>query len=122
MDTEKTRQYYDQLTEADICNCAYCQNYIKEIKAAYPGLAVYLDQLGVDIEKPFETIPVEPANGMMFYSGVQYVIMGTADRFKETEIGSVHVFIAKSHPMTDLKENHFVIEIAPIYLKWTGEA
>ena len=119
MSVEKTRQYYERLTDADICNCVYCQNYIKEIKNAYPDLAAFLEQLGVDIEKPFETIPVEPIDGMMFYSGVQYVILGTADRFKETSIGSVRVFVADSHPMTDITEDHFVIEVAPIYLKWT---
>ena len=118
MNIEKTRQYYDLLADVDICSCMYCQNYIKEIKNAYPELAVYLDRLGVDIEKPFETIPVEPVNGMMFYSGVQYVILGTADHFEETSIGSVRVFVADSHPMTDITEDHFVIEVAPIYLKW----
>ena len=121
MNTEKTRQYYRQLTEADRCDCTYCQNYIKEIKAAYPKLTVYLDQLGVDIEKPFEAIPVGPADGVMLYSGVQYVVLGTEDGFKETEIGGVQVFVTNSHPMTDIKENHFVIEIAPISLKWTGK-
>ena len=121
MNTEKTRQYYDQLTEADICNCLYCRNYIKEIKTAYPELSAFLDQLGVDIEKPFETIPVEPVNGVMLYSGVQYVVLGTEDRFKVTEIGSVRVFIADSHPMTDITEDHFVIEIAPIYLNWVKD-
>ena len=119
MNIEKTRQYYDQLADADICSCMYCQNYIKEIKKAYPELAVYLHRLGVDIEKPFETIPVEPVNGMMFYSGVQYVVLGTADCFEETSIGSVRVFVADSHPITDITEDHFVIEAAPIYLKWT---
>lgn len=121
MNAEKTRQYYASLTEADICDCAYCQNYIREIRAAYPELAAYLDQLGVDIEKPFETIPVAPVNDMMFYSGVQYVVLGAADHFEETDVGSVRVSIAGSHPMTDIKENHYVIEAAPIYLKWTGE-
>ncbi len=119
---EKTRKYYDQLTEADLCSCAYCQNYIKEIKAANPEIAVYLERFGADIEKPFEVIPVGPVNGMMLYSGVQYVILGTADHFRETEIGSIRVYITDSHPMTDIEEPHFVIEITPIYLKWTGEA
>ena len=121
MDIEKTRQYYDQLTEKDICDCAYCRNYVKEIRSAYTDLADYLDELGVDVEKPFETIPIWPENGIMFYSGVQYVVMGSADDFRETSIGDVRVFIADSHPMTDIKEDHFVIEISPIYLKWNGD-
>ncbi len=122
MDTEKTRRYYDQLTEADVCDCAYCQNYIREIRAAYPELAGYLDRSVIDIEKPFETIPVGIVNGMMFYSGVQYIVMGAANRFMETGIGSVRVCLAESHPITGIRKDHFVIEISPVYLPWTAGA
>jgi len=121
MNIEKTRRYYAQLTEEDICGCAYCRHYVKEIRAAYPELAGFLNASGIDIEKPFETIPICPANGTMFYSGVQYVVMGSADDFEETSVGNVRVLIAGSHPMTDITEDHFVIEVSPIYLKWTGE-
>ena len=121
MNIIKTSEYYRQLTDDDICDCAFCQNYVKEIRSAYAELAAYLDGLGVDIEKPFEAMPVEAENGIMFYCGVQYVVMGTADDFIETAIGDVRVFIAESHPMTDIGEDHFVIEIAPVYLNWNGE-
>ncbi len=121
MDIEKTRKYYDQLTDDDICSCAYCRNYVREIKASYPDLADYLDKMGADIEKPFEAIPVGPADGIMFYSGVQYVVMGSADDFRETSIGDARVSVTDSHPMTDIKEDHFVIEISPVYLKWNEE-
>lgn len=118
MRIEKTRQYYDRLTDEDICGCAYCRNYVKEIRSSYSDLAVFLKTLGVDIEKPFETIPISPENGIMFYSGAQYIIMGSADEFKETYIGDVRAFITDAHPMTGIEEDHFVIEISPIYLKW----
>ena len=87
----------------------------------YRDLAKYLDELGADIEKPFETIPVGPENGIMFYIGVQYVILGSVDDFKETSIGDLSVFITDSHPITNIKVDHFVIEISPIYLKWNGD-
>ena len=83
MNIEGTRQYYARLTDADICSCAYCRNYIKEIKAAYPDLAVFLDQYGIDIEKPFEAMPIEPVNGMVLYSGVQYVALGKEDGLRK---------------------------------------
>lgn len=60
MSIKETKQYYDSLTAEDLCNCAYCRNYIREIRNAYPKVAEYLLALGVDIEKPFETIPLEP--------------------------------------------------------------
>lgn len=57
----------------------------------------------------------------MIYAGVQYVIIGTADDFTETGIGNARVLVTDSHPMTEIKENHFVIEISPVYLPWTGD-
>ena len=121
MDIRKTRAYYDQLTKEDICDCAYCRNYVKEVRHSYKELADYLDELGADIEKPFEAIPIGPQDGRMFYSGVQYVLMGSADDFKKTTIGDVSVCIADSHPMTGIEEDHFVIEIFPVFLKWNEE-
>ena len=121
MNVERTRWYYNQLTDADICDCLYCRNYVREIRAAYPALAAYLDQRGADIEKPFEAIPVGPADGVMLYSGAQYVLMGSSDDFEETSIGDVKVWVTDSHPMTDIEEEHFVIEISPIRLPWKEE-
>lgn len=121
MNAEKTKQYYDHLTDEDICHCAYCQNYVRKIRSAYPELAGFLDRMGVDIEKPFEAIPVGPVNEMMLYSGVQYVIIGSADDFRQVSIENADIFITDSHPMTDVKEDHFVIEISPVLLKQTGE-
>ena len=121
MNIEKTRKYYHHLTEADVCDCAYCQNYVREIRKGYPDLAAYLDQIEADIEKPFEAIPVDILNGKMLYSGVQYVIIGTPDDFEETSVGSVSITVTDSHPMTDIAEDHFVIETSPVTLEWTGE-
>ena len=122
MDIEITKRYYARLTDAELCDCAYCRNYIREIRRAYPKLTAFLDSFGVDIEKPFEAMPVAPCDGTMTYSGVQYVVMGAPNDFRETSIENVRVFLAESHPMTDIQEQHFVIEIAPVYLKWTGES
>ena len=72
MTIEKTRQFYKDYD--DLCNCAYCKNYMKEVKKTYPDLADYLDKLGIDIEKPFETMPGEVNEGFIDYLGVQYII------------------------------------------------
>ena len=42
MDIKRTKQYYKQLSSHDLCDCAYCQNYIGEIKSTYPKVAEYL--------------------------------------------------------------------------------
>lgn len=67
MDIEKTRDYYKNLKVTDICQCAYCQNYVREIKKEYRDLHKYLEGIGVDIEKPFETMPLEEKDGYIEY-------------------------------------------------------
>ncbi|MGI6607375.1 MAG: hypothetical protein ACOX1F_00120 [Erysipelotrichaceae bacterium] len=119
MDIEKTKKYYDNLKFEEICDCAYCKNYVREIKKTYPELAEYLASIGIDIEKPFETMPLKPENSFIEYIGVQYIIMGDKKAFNKTTVSDVQADIAKSHPATEIKDEHFVIEIYPITLRWT---
>ena len=117
---KETKQYYDSLTAEDLCNCAYCRNYIREIRNAYPKVAEYLLVLGVDIEKPFETIPLEPdETGGIEYLSSQYIVIGNTDGFIKTVIDTVTVDITDSHPLTNIDKPHFVIEIYPVRLKRT---
>ena len=65
VDAEKTRQYYQAMGPGEPCSCNDCKNYCARVKAAYPAAAEYLAGLGVEIEKPLETSPLEPgADGM----------------------------------------------------------
>lgn len=119
MDIEKTKAFYSRIKRTDLCECAYCRNYVSEIKASYPTLAEYLDQLGIDIEKPFETMPLEPDEaGYIEYICSQYIVCGSTDGFEKTVIDSVNVDISEWHPSTNVEEAHFVIEIYPVRLKW----
>ena len=119
MDIKRTKQYYKQLSSHDLCDCAYCQNYIGEIKSTYPKVAEYLFSLGIGIEKPFETMPLEPdETGYIEYISPQYIAIGSPDDFVETTIDSVNVGIAESYPSTQIDETHFVIEVGPVRLKW----
>lgn len=117
MSIEVTREFYKNFD--DLCNCGYCRNYIREIKKAYPDLASYLDKIGVDIEKPFETMPGEPENGFIDYFGVQYIIIGNKDEFRKTKLGEVAIYLAKSFPDPNIDGKYYVIEVGPIKLEWT---
>lgn len=119
MTIEKTRDFYK--TYDDLCDCAYCRNYIREIKKSYPDLVAYLDKIGIDIEKPFETIPGEPCNGLIEYFGVQYIVMGDKKDFSKTNLGEVTIELAKSFPDPGIYCIYYVIEVGPIKLKWTIE-
>lgn len=119
MDIEKTEDYYNNLNTKEICQCAYCQNYVREIKKEYMDLDKYLENIGVDIEKPFETLQLEEKDGYIEYASAQYIVIGSREGFKESKVGKTTITLADSHPTTDIEEVHFVIEIYPIVLKRT---
>ncbi len=122
MDVRKTRDFYNSLPVDYVCQCGYCQNYIQEIKRSYPLVADYLQSIGVDIEKPFEAIPLEPdEQGYIYYIGAQYIVLGSSDDFKRAAISDVKIDITQSHPTTNIEEEHFVIELSSIYLRWVME-
>lgn len=114
---EKTRAYYRNLDPEDICSCDYCRNYCAKIKAAYPEVAIYLDSLGVDIEKPFEILLPEPIeDGYLEYSVCQYIVFGACSENFTHRIGDVTFDRSDCHPNTKLDEAHFVLDCYPIRL------
>lgn len=121
MNVEKTRAYDEDFYEEDRCPCVYCRNYEREIARAYPALRETLEEMGIDIEKPFETIPLEPVADGIEYIGAQYIVFGEKTGFLRRRVGDVVIDLALSHPTTDLEEAHFVIEVGPVHLPWTEE-
>ena len=118
----KTKEYYCSLPETSLCDCSYCRNYRLQVKSAFPKVAVYLDSLGIDIEKPFETSPLEPdENGLLEYSCCQYIVFGKCNLEYHHKIDDVEFRVAASYPDTGIKEEHFVIEFFPVRLKYIKE-
>ena len=119
VDVSATRDYYNTITDSALCNCSYCRNYRLQIKSAFPEVTAYLDSLGIDIEKPFETSPLEPdENGMLEYCGCQYIVFGSCDPEYHHRIGDVEFRIATSYPNTGIEQKHFVLELFPVQLKF----
>ena len=101
VDAEKTRQYYQAMGPGEPCSCNDCKNYCARVKAAYPAAAEYLAGLGVEIEKPLETSPLEPgADGMMEYCACQYVVLGSCEENYRHTVGGVEVCKARFYPGT----------------------
>lgn len=115
---EKTKKYYNSITFARLCRCDYCKNYYAQVKEAYPEAAKYLASLGADISKPFETMPLDPEDGFLEYIAVQYVIFGSCTADFSHKIGDVEFYPTAIHPSTGISEEHFVLEISPIRLKY----
>ena len=117
---EKAREYYSHLTNDDLCQCDYCKNYSKEIRAAYPAVAEYLEKFGVEIEKPFETMPLDPDDeGIIEYIGAQYIVKGSSEGFQPHRVGNVGIDIALNYPSPNISDDYFIIEIFPVFLKYT---
>ena len=118
VDVEETQKYYNSIKQESLCSCNYCKNYYRQIKSSYPAIASYLASFGVDIEKPFETSPLEPdINGMLEYCVCQYIVFGSCTSTYSHRIGEVNFRVASSYPSTGIKEEHFVLELSPIRLK-----
>ena len=94
MDIERTKRFYRDLKRSNLCDCAYCRNYVNEVAKAYPAVTAYLQTLGVDIGFAAATV---------------------------RDVNDVEVRLAQSHPGDNIQEPHFVIEIEPIFLPWTVE-
>ena len=118
VDVSATRDYYNSIIDSALCNCGYCRNYRLQIKSALPEVTAYLDSLGIDIEKPFETSPLEPnENRMLEYCGCQYIAFGNCDPEYRHRIGDVKFRVATSYPSTGIEKEHFVLELFPVRLK-----
>ena len=119
VDIAKTKEYYAAIADSELCDCSYCRNYRLQIKSAYREVAEYLTTLGIDIEKPFETSPLEPdENGMLEYCGCQYISFGNCDSDYHHRIGDVEFRVATSYPSTGIEQEHFVIELYPVQLEF----
>lgn len=119
IDIGRTREYYRTMPPEDLCDCAYCRAYMRQVRAAYPEITEKLGTLGIDIEKPFETMPLVPGNdGFIDFIGSQYVVFGRPDQEAAEAVKAAGMQIARSHPFTDITEDHFVIETGEIRLKW----
>ena len=104
VDIEKTRTFYSSLKSEILCDCGDCRNYYLQIKSTYPEVDKYLSKMGIDIEKPYETSPLEPKDGFLEYCACQYIVFGTCEKEYHHQIGSVEFRLAKSYPSTGMKE------------------
>lgn len=49
VDIEDTKEQYKNLT---LCECPNCQNFYAQIKGKFPKLEAFLEEFGIDAEKP----------------------------------------------------------------------
>lgn len=125
VDLAATREYYAKEAQGALCDCAYCRNFCRQVRAAYPTLAAYLAGLGVAIELPWELAPIEAFNGTdsearewVEYLVAQYVVLGRCGRDFAKKIGDLELRRAEYYPTVNLAAEHFVLELCGVRLPW----
>lgn len=120
VDVEKTNEYYQ--THA-LCDCVCCRNYYPQIKKALPKLAEFLNEFGVDIERPDEICSVE-SNNTIDYINVDYTVCGNVQTMGQYEIDiQDHLFLSLvitdgfASPNEQVGE-YFTISVMNIELPW----
>ena len=116
VDIVKTKEYYNSLSSDMLCDCDYCKLYYAKSRKEFSELALWLDKYGVDIEKPFEVMSLEPdESGMLDYIGVQYIVFGTFSNDNSYYVGDFNIKIADSHSHIEIGDEHFVPGVIPIH-------
>ncbi len=116
VDVSRTRLFYQEEKEDDLCDCDGCKNYRALVRRAYPEAAAYLDSLGVDIAKPFHVSFVDLGDGFMLYKAACYILFGDADYSFHHAVGGVDILPALSYPDPGAGEPHLVLKIALLKL------
>ncbi len=119
--TEQYRENYEYQ-----CDCAYCRNFYKTFKIKYPKISVFLEEFGLDVNFPLETMPLEyqkkdntmgytayyPVKGVIFVDTLDLNIEGLEIRILKESISS------NPCPNPQMEEPYFLIEINSIELDW----
>ncbi len=116
VDVPRTRLFYQDEKEDDLCDCDGCKNYRARVRDAYPDAAAYLDTLGVDIAKPFHVSYVDLNDGFTLYLDACYILFGDADYSFHHAMGGVEIIPALMYPDPGVTEPHLVLEIASLKL------
>ncbi|MBQ6570185.1 MAG: hypothetical protein IJL87_07995 [Clostridia bacterium] len=72
VDIEKTKEYYDNL---ELCNCDYCLNFYAQAGRQLPQIAAFLEEFGVDIERP-DAVESVQLDDKIEYISVYYSVCG----------------------------------------------
>ena len=116
----KTDLYYKS-NNLSVCDCDYCQYFIKNIKKYYPKICNYLKKYRIDPLKPFELIYYEDKQQIKYFD-CMYIVFGKADNDFYEKIDDIEFFInVNFHPDTKINEDHFVLSFGTICLNMNNE-
>lgn len=117
IDIRKNIDFYNS-DDSEPCQCDYCKNFYDKVEKAYPEIKEYLEQLGVDIKKPFElcSFPSDD-NKTILYVGCQYIVFGECEKDFNKKIGNIEFTNnINHHPSTTITDEHFILDFGTIIL------
>lgn len=72
IDIEDTKEHYKNI---ELCECPDCQNFYAQIKGKFPKLEAFLEEFGIDVEKP-DAIDGAYFDNHAEYTWVDYTVSG----------------------------------------------
>jgi len=123
-DKNITQNYYEN--DSDLCKCESCQNFYKNINAVSDDIRNFIEQFGIDINKPIEleSIIADKSKDVVEYT-VYYAVNGNAISSTGTDIllgeSIVQIIPNEISPNTDIPKPYFVFAISNLWLPWTVE-
>ena len=116
IDIAKTKKYYAQLTEDDLCDCESCQYYRSIIEQACPEVTAYFLQLGIDIRKPYHLSFVDTEDGNLLYIDCDYLAFGDGDFAYYHKCGEQEITGALIYPDPDFEPPYVMLQINQVIL------
>lgn len=77
VDLEKTREYYGRNT---LCQCCNCRNYYAQAWEKFPKLEAFLEEFGVDIQRPDELGSIDLENRIDYLSA-DFTVCGRVEKW-----------------------------------------
>lgn len=120
VDIDITKEYYR--TYSDLCKCDGCKNFYQTIRSCSAELTAFLEQFGIDVEKPIEAMwfTVDKQSKIVNYAAY-YSVHGIAANGKyEIDFGTINIVVQppKNSPNTEMSEPYFVFQIFNLLLPW----
>lgn len=111
IDRQRTAEH-SSFVVSEHCTCAYCENYYRAVRGAYPDLQEFLSRFCVHIDGPSEMYPIEPT---LYLSG--YRVFGRVLR-----AGNGPMMVNGVPVTADIRDREqFMLEVGEMPLPWVLE-
>ena len=107
-----------------MCQCESCKNFYKNIKFVSDDIRSFIEQFGIDINKPIEQQSIiADKTKKIVENTVYYAVIGEAIALNNSNIpigqSIVQIIPKEISPNTDISQPYFVFSVSDIWLPWT---